>query len=60
MELKDITAEQMEKAKACVTAEELFALAKEEGVALSDEELQGVFGGSDTCRNVEGCAWLDL
>ena len=41
-----MTPEQIEKAKACKTAEELFALAKEEGMELSEKELDAVSGGT--------------
>ncbi|ACV21388.1 Uncharacterised protein [Slackia heliotrinireducens] len=43
----DLTAEQMEKAKACETPEELLALAKQEGIELSEEQLEGISGGAD-------------
>ena len=46
MELTNLTPEQIEKAKACKTTDELAALAKSEGVELSDEELEAVSGGS--------------
>lgn len=39
MNVEDFTAEQIERAKACKTAEELFALAKQEGVELTDEQM---------------------
>ena len=52
MELKDLsdelgilTPEQMEKAKQCRTPEELFALAKEEGVELTTDQLEAIAGG---------------
>ena len=45
MDIKDLTEEQIEKAKACKTAEEFFALAKEEGIELSEEELDAMSGG---------------
>ena len=45
MDIKDLTPEQIEKAKACKTAEELLELAKAEGVELSDEQLDGIAGG---------------
>jgi len=47
MDLKDFTPEQIEKARACSTTEELLALAKEEGVALSDEMLDQISGGKN-------------
>lgn len=45
MNFDDLTPEQKEKALACKTPEEVFALAKEEGLELSDEELKAVSGG---------------
>ncbi len=48
--LKGLTKEQIEKARNCKSNEELIAMAKEEGVVLSDEQLEAVNGGfcSDT------------
>ena len=48
--LKGLTEEQIYRASKCKTNEELLALAKEEGVVLSDEQLAAVSGGfcSDT------------
>ena len=46
MNLDNLTAEQTEKAKACKTADELLDLAKAEGVELTDEQLEGIAGGS--------------
>ena len=45
-----LTEEQIYKASKCRTNEELLALAKEEGVVLTDEQLAAVSGGmcSDT------------
>lgn len=42
----DLTPEQMEKARACKNAAELIALAKAEGVELTDDQLEGIAGGS--------------
>ena len=39
--------ELQEKLKACKTTEELVALAKEEGVELSDEQIEVISGGVD-------------
>ena len=36
----------MGKARACKTSEELSALAEEVGIKLSDEELEGLSGGT--------------
>ncbi len=43
--LKGLSEEQIAKAKACKNQEELLAFAKEEGIELSDEQLQAVSGG---------------
>ena len=45
MSLNDMTPEQMEKAQACKTSEELAEFAQSIGVALSEEELEAVAGG---------------
>ena len=44
--LKGLTEEQIEKVKACKSQEELLALAKAEGIQLSEEQLAAVSGGS--------------
>lgn len=44
-ELGNLTPEQMEKAKQCRTPEELFALARDEGMELNDEQLDAIAGG---------------
>ena len=43
--LKGLTEEQIAKLNDCNSAEEILALAKEEGVTLSDEQLEAVSGG---------------
>ena len=43
--LKGLTQEQIAKAKACKNQEELLALAKDEGIELTDEQLQTISGG---------------
>ena len=43
--LKGLTDEQIAKVKACKGSEELLALAKKEGIELSDEQLAAVSGG---------------
>ena len=47
MKLEDLSPEQIEKAKACKSGEELAALAKKLGYELSDEELESIGGGVD-------------
>ena len=56
MNFEDLTPEQLEKARACKSSEELAALAAKVGVALSDEELESLSGGSwATDCPKEGC-----
>ena len=43
--LKGLTESQIEKLKACKNQEEVLALAKEEGIELTDEQLAAVSGG---------------
>ena len=43
--LKGLTDEQIEKASRCHSEAELLALAKEEGIELSDDELENIAGG---------------
>ena len=45
MNYDDLNPELIEKAKACTSAAELVALAKSEGIELSDDELEAVAGG---------------
>ncbi|MBQ9007325.1 MAG: hypothetical protein IJ092_13295 [Atopobiaceae bacterium] len=45
MNYEDLTPEQQEKAKAIETPEEVLAFAKEEGIELTDEQLEDVAGG---------------
>ena len=55
MNYEDLSPEVLEKAKACKTPEELFALSKEEGIELSEDEIAAVSGGAlpipqDPCK----------
>ena len=43
--LKGLTEEQIAKVKACSNHEELLALAKKEGIELTDEQLNTISGG---------------
>ena len=43
--LKGLTEEQIAKVRACKNQEELLALAREEGIELTDEQLAAVSGG---------------
>lgn len=55
VDFEDLTPEQMEKARACASADELIELAKAEGIELSDELLDSVAGG-DSWSLPEGCS----
>ena len=44
--LKGLSEEQISKVKACKNNEELLALAKQEGIELTDEQLEAVSGGA--------------
>ena len=43
---KGLTEEQIEKIRACKSIEEILEVAKEEGVELSDEQLEAITGGA--------------
>lgn len=45
MYYEDLTAEQKSKLTECTTAEDVLALAKDEGVELDDNELEKISGG---------------
>lgn len=49
MDIKDLSPELREKARACKTPEELLQLAEEEGYKISVEELDAVSGGDGEC-----------
>ena len=56
MEFNDLTDEQKAKVMARKTTDELVALAEEEGVELSDEQLQSIAGGdSFWCPTATSC-----
>ncbi|MCR5079431.1 MAG: Nif11-like leader peptide family natural product precursor [Bacilli bacterium] len=44
--LDGLTAEQIEKVKACKSSEEILALAKKEGIELTEEQLESISGGA--------------
>ena len=46
MKFEELSPELQEKAAACKTAAEVFALAKSEGIELSEEDLEFVSGGA--------------
>ena len=55
--LKGLTDEQIERVKACKDQAELLALAKAEGIQLTDEQLEAVSGGwcSETTEPCPKC-----
>lgn len=55
MNIKDLSPELKEKARACHTPEELFELAKEEGMEIPDEELDGIASGGWCSDHEWGC-----
>ncbi len=61
--LKGLTEEQIAKVKACKGQDELLALAKEEGIELTEEQLEAVSGGCGTkyykCPYCRGDARLE-
>ena len=63
--LKGLSEEQIAKLKECKTQEEMLALAKEEGIELTDEQLEAVSGGCNTgnvrcprCDNWAARHWI--
>ena len=60
--LKGLSEEQIKKIKECKNTEEVLAIAKEEGIELTDEQLEAVTGGCGThtepcpnCGNKKYC-----
>ena len=45
MRFEDMTPEMVERAKGCETAEERTAFIRENGIELTDEQLEGIAGG---------------
>lgn len=55
MKGKELSPELQEKARACHTTEELFELAKEEGMEIPDEQLDAIAGGAWCSEHDWGC-----
>ena len=51
----NLTQEQLNKARACKNQEDLLALAQQEGVELTDEQLEAVSGGCGNERQLGPC-----
>ena len=66
MRFEDMTPEMVERAKGCETAEERTAFIRENGIELTDEQLEGIAGGkkfgessSSQCpNNKDGHSWV--
>ena len=54
---KGLSEEQMAKLKDCNNVEELLALAKQEGLELTDDQLEAVNGGCGTTTGYWGCPY---
>ena len=52
MKFEDLSPDLQERAKGCKSAEDILALAKDEGYELSDDELESVSGGDRDCLTV--------
>ncbi len=53
--LKGFSEEQIKKAELCKSNEEILALAKKEGVELTDEQLAAISGGCSEEELIDGC-----
>ena len=47
MNLESLSPELQEKARACKTSEELIELIKDEGITLTEEQIEEISGGLD-------------
>ena len=60
MQYRDLTDEQRAKVRSCESPEEMLALAQEEGLELTDEQLDGIAGGwSGGCSDYD-CYMTDV
>ncbi|MDY6391624.1 MAG: hypothetical protein SPL80_02160 [Bacilli bacterium] len=57
--LRGLTEEQIAKLKKCKSGDEVLRLAKEQGVELTDEQLEVVSGGSLCAPNCPVCGTKD-
>ena len=55
--LKGLSEKQIAKVKACKNQEELLAYAKEEGIELTDEQLEAVSGGFCEATTMPDCPY---
>ena len=59
MEFSDLSPELKEKARACETVDEVLALVKEEGIELSEDDLDAINGGMVSGWSIPGCPKFD-
>lgn len=57
--LRGLSEEQIAKIKACKNQEEILRLAKEEGVELTDEQLEVISGGSICAPACPNCGTME-
>ncbi len=55
MKIEELTPELMEKANRCETREERMAFIEENGIELSDEQLEGIAGGKSSLDRPDVC-----
>jgi len=61
--MSSLTNEQIEKARQCKNNDELLKLAKDEGIELTDEQLESISGGGlcrPTCCPRCSFIWIDV
>lgn len=59
MKFEDLTPELQEKVVACKSNEELFELAKAEGMELGEEEIEAISAGMVSGWSIPGCPKFD-
>ena len=59
MNFEDLSPELQQKVIVCKTPEELFELAKSEGMELGEDELEAVSGGMVSGWSIPGCPKFD-
>lgn len=60
MERKNLTEEQIKQAAACETAEEIMAFTQNEGIELSDEDVELISGGGWLGHQCPQCGSYDI
>ena len=60
MKTTDMTPEQIEKAKTCKSPEEILAMVRDEGIELSDSQLENIAGGDWRGHQCPKCGSYDV